>query len=150
MAAIARVAREDGVVAGLHGQAVVLVVHLAVLDRNAVVLAQIEAVRVLRVTVTSTGIQRETRYDRIVGVEDAECAVRSVMDVEVGHRRVNYLPHSEEHRTRDRLSLSPVPSTLAIQDAVTRHLQILSGQVNQWAVPQLQLCKRGLHHYHNK
>ncbi|GMF82116.1 unnamed protein product [Phytophthora fragariaefolia] len=76
------VVAEDGVGAGLHGEAVVLVVDRVARDRDVVVLGQVEAVRVLGDAVARARVERETADGRILACDEAEGAEGRVLERE--------------------------------------------------------------------
>lgn len=115
MATATVVSAEERVGAALHSEAVVLVEDLIARDRDVVVSAQIEAVRVLGDTVASRRVQGETGERRVVRVADAERTEGRVLDGKTGESRVANPVQLEEDRLGDLLALRPVPDALAVQ-----------------------------------
>ncbi|GMF62999.1 unnamed protein product [Phytophthora fragariaefolia] len=137
VAAAAVVVAEDGVGAGLHGETVVLVVDLVARDGHVVVLAQVEAVRVLGRAVTGARVERESGDGGLLGVEDAEGAVGRVLDLEARERGARDAVQAEEHGACDGRALLPVPGALAIQCAGTADREVAAPEQHERAVPLL-------------
>ncbi|KAJ8577575.1 hypothetical protein ON010_g1635 [Phytophthora cinnamomi] len=119
VAAAAVVVAEDGVGAGLHGEAIVLVVDLVARDGDVVVLGQIEAVRVLGEAVAGARVEREATDGGLLAVDDAEGA-------------------AEEDRAGDRLALLPVPGALAVQRAGALDGQVGPAEQHKRTLPLLR------------
>ncbi|KAJ8566173.1 hypothetical protein ON010_g6954 [Phytophthora cinnamomi] len=143
VASAAGVAREGSVVTGLHRKAVVLVVHGAARDRQAVVPAQVKAICVLSDAVTRLRVEGQAADSGVLRVENAERAVRRVLDVEALKRRGHDVLQTEKHRAGDRRALLPVQCTLAVKGARTRDGQVGARQENKRALPfGLLECRR--------